>query len=429
MAYSRDQKDVNAAQRLFSGGSPKASINSSGINKYEAFKEAVGTHVQIKFRKHYQRKEKVTEKNIVILQDIKDVAIFLCNISLLTLEFISYFHTKAMDKFLRSLIIYFQYYFQVWNKMQLRRKEANRKLRQPLVTVLEDVIRDDLADLRSMVARDYAAILMGMGDAKEFHHLNKKNNVSLSDKDRRHFETIILLSERVVWIALRRRYLSLIEKEMNRLFRTDTFNPIEHDDLKTAVYKANPEEQRILKGKTCISERKLLQRSPAIQEIILENHDYKMLAIGVTDVGNLDERQQFLEAAYAAPEELLENLQIGIGILGKPRKFFDPFLKPMEISTTKKRGSVMKPIPEFVIPPRSAIRDQELPETLPRKPCRYSETKSSKEARKNQCKIWRQYVKSEGQVPTTTLELLSMTPSFMTLRTRSINETRKFSKT
>lgn len=94
--------------------------------------------------------------------------------------------------------------------MQLRRIEATRKLRQPIVTVLENEVRDNLADLRSMVARDYAAILMGIGDAKKFHHMNNKNNDSLSERDRRVFETLISMTVKVVWVGLFRKNYALI---------------------------------------------------------------------------------------------------------------------------------------------------------------------------------------------------------------------------
>lgn len=63
-----------------------------------------------------------------------------------------------------------------------------------------------------MVAREYCTILYGGADAKKFHHMNNKNNDSLSDKDRRLFETLICMSVRVVWIALSRKNLSLIGK-------------------------------------------------------------------------------------------------------------------------------------------------------------------------------------------------------------------------
>lgn len=61
-------------------------------------------------------------------------------------------------------------------------------------------------------------------------------------------------------------------------------------------------------------------------------------------------RQMYLEAAYSAPEEYLEKLQVPVGILGIPRKYFDVMLKPRELSTTR-RISTIKPIPDFDLPP------------------------------------------------------------------------------
>lgn len=97
----------------------------------------------------------------------------------------------------------------VWNSLQERRTENKRKLRHPDVTLSENIIRDNLADLRSMLSRDYAVLLIGLGDAHKFHHMNDEN-VSLSDKDRRLFEVFVFVTEKVIWIALRRKYISLI---------------------------------------------------------------------------------------------------------------------------------------------------------------------------------------------------------------------------
>lgn len=94
--------------------------------------------------------------------------------------------------------------------MQFRRAEAKRCLRHPRVTYLENIVRDDLADLRSMVARNFAIILMGSEDASNFHHMNKKNNVSLSDKDRKRFELFIVIMCQVIWISMNRKFMSLI---------------------------------------------------------------------------------------------------------------------------------------------------------------------------------------------------------------------------
>lgn len=98
----------------------------------------------------------------------------------------------------------------MWNNLQQRRTEVKRKLRHPQIVISENIVRDDLADLRSMLSRDYAALLTGLGDSQKFHHMNNENNVSLSDKDRRLFEVFVLVSQRVVWIALKRKYLALI---------------------------------------------------------------------------------------------------------------------------------------------------------------------------------------------------------------------------
>lgn len=91
-----------------------------------------------------------------------------------------------------------------------RREESKRKLWQPVVDEIENVVRDDLADLRSMVAREYCSIVIGKCDAKRYHHMNNKNNQSLSGKDRQLFERMICFAARVVWIALERKHLSLI---------------------------------------------------------------------------------------------------------------------------------------------------------------------------------------------------------------------------
>ncbi|KAJ8943697.1 hypothetical protein NQ314_009670, partial [Rhamnusium bicolor] len=287
---------------------------------------------------------------------------------------------------------------QVWNKMQLRRVEATRKLRQPIVTELENIVRDDLADLRSMVARDYSVILLGIGDAKRFHHMNNKNNDSFSDRDRRLFECLMMMTIRVIWIALSRKYMTLIVY------------------IKTQHLTLSPEEDRILIGKAYTVERKLLHRSPAVQEIICDHHDYRMLAIGVTDTDCNEARQTYLEAAYTAPEELLWDMRIPVGILGVPRKYLDAMLKVKEIPTRKKKNA-MRPIPEFVLPPKISYETMGISETLPKQTCRYQESESTKVTRRKQCKKWRKYVESGGAPPANTIDLMTaLTPSLTALR-------------
>lgn len=65
--------------------------------------------------------------------------------------------------------------------------------------------------------------------------------------------------------------------------RTDNFSPIEHIIAKSTV-DSTRDEKRILLGKAYKSEKKLLHRSPAIQEITFDDHDHRLLSIGVNDI-------------------------------------------------------------------------------------------------------------------------------------------------
>lgn len=98
-----------------------------------------------------------------------------------------------------------------------RRQEMKNKLMQPIVTVVENLIRDDLSALRSMVAREYGAIVIGAEDVQKFHHFANKNGASLSGRDRRIFNLLIKLSLRVVWLALQRPNIALLGIKLKRL--------------------------------------------------------------------------------------------------------------------------------------------------------------------------------------------------------------------
>ncbi|RZC40460.1 PPPI inhib domain containing protein [Asbolus verrucosus] len=319
---SRDVKE------LIQGSTPAGPqpVKKDGLGTIR-FKDTIDNLGQAQFRRQFQRRIKPNEPQIVTIQDVKDVAIFTAERHDLTPEFIEFMHMRKMDEFLRALIVYFQFYFQVWDNLLLRREEAKRKLRQPIVMVLENVVRDNLADLRSMVARNYGYILMGLEET--FKHYHMSGATSLSDKDRHLYECLLSMAAKIVWIALLRKNFLLIEMELNRLFRTKIFN-IMSRIRQTAACCTNAEEDRILLGKAYTPEKKLKHRSPAVQELIFDNHSYKMLAIGHLRVEPVEERIAYLEAAYTAPEEQLFDLKVGVGILGVSKDYFNPILMPKE---------------------------------------------------------------------------------------------------
>ncbi|XP_075223980.1 protein phosphatase 1 regulatory subunit 36-like [Lycorma delicatula] len=173
------------------------------------FLEVLDYYEQIQFRRHFMRKSKLYEKDVVILQDIKDVVFYLL-LTPVPFKFIRFFHTAEVDNFLRGLILYFQYFLEIWDDVQYRCQNV-KKLKHPVGIEREMVVTQNLSQLRCIVARDYFLILLGAGSCKRFHHLSNKQNKSMGDRDFRLLENLFFFSIRVVWIALMRNNMSIIE--------------------------------------------------------------------------------------------------------------------------------------------------------------------------------------------------------------------------
>lgn len=84
-----------------------------------------------------------------------------------------------------------------------RRVQAKHHVWHPQVIKVENRIRDDLADLRTMVGIEYASILLGLKEANQFYHMpDKSYPMSFSNKDRRLHQMLVQVSAKVVWLAL-----------------------------------------------------------------------------------------------------------------------------------------------------------------------------------------------------------------------------------
>lgn len=94
----------------------------------------------------------------------------------------------------------------------IRREERKFRIYQPAVTEIENLIKDNLSDLRSMVSIEFGAIVMGAGDVQQFHHLANKNGASLSGRDRRIYNLNFRMLLRIVWLALERPNIGLLGK-------------------------------------------------------------------------------------------------------------------------------------------------------------------------------------------------------------------------
>lgn len=170
--------------------------------------------LQIKFKKYYLRKVAPNEPDVIILQDIKDLVMFLL-ISPVSIKFINFFHLPIVDRFLRALIIYFQYYIEIWEKLMEERVATLKKAPNPLAGGHRIKYADELHILRCMLSKEYADLILGCQDTVHYHHIisgKKRSSMTQSqgEKDLRIFEALIHISHRVVWIALHRKHFHLI---------------------------------------------------------------------------------------------------------------------------------------------------------------------------------------------------------------------------
>ncbi|KAI5635506.1 protein phosphatase 1 inhibitor domain-containing protein [Phthorimaea operculella] len=291
---------------------------------------------QMRFKRRYQRKLKSNEPDIITLQDIKDLAIYMAPLAMLSTSLINALHVPTTERFIRALILYCHYYLQIGQEMAERVKESQTKIRTARSDEIEAIYKQNLGDLRCLVAKEYANFLCGVQDTKAFHHMgDRKKRKSLSQKDARFIETFTLMCTQIVWLALGRRSFNQLELEINRLTKTDIYNSVEHR-LKTGYYSSLTQLERdVLFGHCAPKNPKLISRSPLMSEVLCKQKrkvDYRLMGIGNIDYEYLPERFRYLLVAIAGPEEDLENWNVTVGILGKPRSHFDTALNHLDLN-------------------------------------------------------------------------------------------------
>ncbi|GBP33191.1 hypothetical protein EVAR_14872_1 [Eumeta japonica] len=126
------------------------------------FRDDIDLLEQIRFRRRYQRKVKPGQPEVITVQDIKDIALYTAPVNILSRDLINVLHLPTVDRLLRALILYVQYYLQIADEMQKRMVEAQTKIRTPVCEVLEHELRDNMSDLRLIVAKEYCTMLVGI---------------------------------------------------------------------------------------------------------------------------------------------------------------------------------------------------------------------------------------------------------------------------
>ncbi|KMQ93636.1 39s ribosomal protein mitochondrial [Lasius niger] len=178
-----------------------------------SYQETLNDSEKIKFRKHYLRKVTPNEPDVIILQDIKDLVLFLL-ITPVSPQFIHFFHLPIVDRFLRALIIYFQHYVEIWEDLMQERAATMKKAPNPLARGHRSRYAEEMRALRCVLGREYADLILGCQSGPQYHHMmaGKKRAITQSqgEKDLRIFEALTSTAHRVVWIALQRKHYNLI---------------------------------------------------------------------------------------------------------------------------------------------------------------------------------------------------------------------------
>ncbi|XP_029661083.1 uncharacterized protein LOC115234272 [Formica exsecta] len=298
------------------------------------YREMLNDSEKIKFRKHYLRKVMPNEPDVIILQDIKDLVLFLL-ITPVSPQFIHFFHLAIVDRFLRALIIYFQHYVEIWEDLMQERAATMKKAPNPLARGHRSRYAEELRALRCVLGREYADLILGCQSGPQYHHMmaGKKRTITQSqgEKDLRIFESLISTAHRVVWIALQRKHYNLIELELHRLLRTEAYNTAQRQSGSRLIQDMLEDDIRILHGSYKIAlKSRLLRNSPLPHELIYTDCDYRLLSLGILDIDVRDPKIAYLKNALLIEEEMLPLMDIKVGILGQNRSEYDIMLMPYE---------------------------------------------------------------------------------------------------
>ncbi|XP_028167774.1 protein phosphatase 1 regulatory subunit 36-like isoform X1 [Ostrinia furnacalis] len=304
------------------------------------FKDDIDLMEQQRFRKRFQRRPE-GDDDVIMLQDIKDLVLYTAPSSILTPTVVNIMHLSTTDRFIRALIFYFQYYLQIADEMAKRVLELETKVRTNKSYEVELELRDNLEDLRLLVAKEYCTMVLGGADYKKFHHMgpNKKMR-SLSKKDALIFESILRICMQITWLALGRQSFNQIELETNRMFKSQIFNMTEHKLKTNYIAKMSSYERFVLLGHCVNEKQKLNMLSPLMNETLCHRPiDFRMLGLGTIKIPTLTFRLRYIDERLSMDERLFEKNGISLGILGMPRSRFDTMLREIKMTTTSSTSS------------------------------------------------------------------------------------------
>lgn len=278
------------------------------------------------FRQEFQRPDTTYDADVILIQDIVNVVLFLAPSEFIVKKLINFLNTHTVNKFMKALIIYFEYFLKMVEFVLIRRDEISceqAQIQSDESTEIKRIFSEHLSQHRLLLAREYSTILLGEGDMAVSYHIRPVVNISKSLEDKVFHERFLAVCTQVVWISMHRRAYDVIEMEMNRLFRSEHFKLTRSNKLQFSTVEAT-----MLYGKNYKRVNYRAQNSPLIQEISnVAEQNLPILWIGERKYRGTDIRIHQLELEYIVPDSQLSLIDVSHGILGHPKKIYNTILK------------------------------------------------------------------------------------------------------
>lgn len=256
------------------------------------------------------------EGSLIVTADIKDVVVDIIKRERqLPKGFCRFVSLPLVDDIILWTLRYFSYYFDIRSrKLFVAGIESvpnllGREYTLPEIQILTNVSLRCLGQI-------YCDLILGV-DSIKFHHLKGgKAYLSCTVVDRELYEVFYKFLTDVIWVAFGKKEHDVIQYEVNRLFRSDEFNP----------FKPPPLTTREPKG----SEKKQYRRSPLLEAVLSSlgtdpiSGKFKQSSHAVSS--KYDQSNQ-LPSSFEELKKYIEQELEYVGILGKNRDEYDSDLE------------------------------------------------------------------------------------------------------
>ncbi|CAH3153215.1 unnamed protein product [Porites evermanni] len=269
------------------------------------------------------------EHAMVTLDDVKSVALdSMPDVDVLPPTFQECYSSEQFDEFQLAILNYFDAFFErmaIENKPKPMAVEPSLAEKKALATA---VSKQEAA--QRLLGQCYCRLVLGLG-LEDKHHLGcGRQRSSDTSRDREMYEALYTFAAYVTYITFRRQHLDLIQKELGRMFRSDTFNPAGRPKAIEEVYVIDRLKDNAKNPLTPAEYRRLKPKRPPIKSIINQRSPVLVSLLPTSKEAS----PWFLDRTKALPlsendipheEEKMDlHLQVKVGIIGEPMSGFNP---------------------------------------------------------------------------------------------------------